>query len=90
VTGGAVAGVALGDGLKVVLPQSVCFELCADSEVKQGKLLCPLLVCVAHDGCLQRPVEAFHEIVRCWMVSGCPGKPGSGRAVIRTDDPGRW
>jgi hypothetical protein len=28
-----------------------------------------LLVCVAHDGCFQGPVEAFHEFVGCGMVA---------------------
>jgi hypothetical protein len=52
----------------------VCFKGCADAEENQKKRLCPLLVCVTHDGCLLRPVEAFHESVDCGMVGGCPGK----------------
>jgi hypothetical protein len=32
---------------------------------------------VAHDGCLQHPVEAFHETVGCWNVGGCLGKLNS-------------
>jgi hypothetical protein len=30
----------------------------ADSEENQGKRICPMLVCVAHDGCLQCPLAA--------------------------------
>jgi hypothetical protein len=29
------------------------------------------------DGCLQRPVEAFHQTVACWVVGGCPEELGS-------------
>jgi hypothetical protein len=35
---------------------------------------------VTHDGCLQRPVEAFHESVGCGMVGGCPGKLNSAQS----------
>jgi hypothetical protein len=34
-----------------------------DSKENQGKCLSPLLVCVAHDGCLQFLVEVFHKCV---------------------------
>jgi hypothetical protein len=45
-------------------------ERCADSEENQRKRLCPLLVRVSHDGCIQCPVEAFHEPASRW-VAGC-------------------
>jgi hypothetical protein len=32
---------------------------------------------VAHDGCLQHPVVAFHKTVGCGMVGGCQGKLNS-------------
>jgi hypothetical protein len=50
------------------------FEWRTDAEKNEGKLLSPLLLCMAHDGDLQGPVEAFHESISCRMVSGCPGK----------------
>jgi hypothetical protein len=34
------------------------------------KRLCPLLICVAQDGCLQCPMKAFHESVSRGVV-GC-------------------
>jgi hypothetical protein len=43
-----------------------------DSEEKQGKHLCPLLVHMAYDGCLQHLVEAFHESFNCRVVSNWP------------------
>jgi hypothetical protein len=36
-----------------------------------------MLVSVARDGCLQRPVEALHQTIGCWMVGGCPGELNS-------------
>jgi hypothetical protein len=33
-----------------------------------------MLVCMAHDGGLQGPVESFHESFGCGMISGCPRK----------------
>jgi hypothetical protein len=39
---------------------------------RNGKHLCPLLVHMAYDGCLQRLVEAFHESFSCGVVSNCP------------------
>jgi hypothetical protein len=50
------------------------FEWGADAGKNQGKRLSPLLVCMAHDGGLQGPVEAFHESVGCEIISGCPRK----------------
>jgi hypothetical protein len=58
----------------------VCFKECADAEENQEKRLFPLLVCMTHDGCLQRPVEAFHESVGCGMVGGCPEKLNSAQS----------
>jgi hypothetical protein len=49
----------------------ILLERCANSE-NQGKHLCPLLVRVAHNGCLQCPVEAFHESVSREVVGCCP------------------
>jgi hypothetical protein len=54
----------------------------------QGKLLCPLLVCVAHDDCLQRSVEAFHESFSCGVVGGRPRdlnvtQPGQGLEELK-------
>jgi hypothetical protein len=46
------------------------FERRVDSEKNQSKRLCPLLVRVAHDGCLQCLVEAFYESVSGRIVSG--------------------
>jgi hypothetical protein len=45
---------------------------CADSEENKGKRLCPVLVRVAYDGCLQYPVEPFHESISCGLVGSCP------------------
>jgi hypothetical protein len=50
----------------------VLVECRADSEDNQGKRLCSLLVRVAHDGCLQCPVKAFHEPVSRGVVGGRP------------------
>jgi hypothetical protein len=35
---------------------------------------------VTHDGCLQRPAEAFHESVGCGMVGGCLAKLNSAQS----------
>jgi hypothetical protein len=64
----------------------VCFERCTDSEENQGTRLCPLFICVAHDGCLQRPVNAFHETIGCWMVGGSPGKLNSSHFGQRVEE----
>jgi hypothetical protein len=47
------------------------FECLEDSEENQGKCLFPVLVHVAHDGCLQHLLEAFHESVSCKVVDSC-------------------
>jgi hypothetical protein len=33
-----------------------------------------VLVCIAQDGGIQDPMEAFHESIGCGVMSGCPGK----------------
>jgi hypothetical protein len=48
----------------------ILLESCVDSEENQGKRLCPMLIRVAHDGCLQCPAKAFHEPVSREVV-GC-------------------
>jgi hypothetical protein len=54
--------------------------------VNQWKRLCPLLVSVAHGGCLQRPVEAFHQTTGCRMVGGCPGELNSTHSGQEVDE----
>jgi hypothetical protein len=48
----------------------VLIECRAVTKENQRKRLCPLFVCVAHDGYFQCPVEAFHEPIIHGEVDG--------------------
>jgi hypothetical protein len=37
----------------------------------KGGAYCPIMVCMAHDGCLKRPVQVFHESFGYGVVGGC-------------------
>jgi hypothetical protein len=82
-TGLAAGEVAHRKRAQLLTPQ-VHFKCLAKTERKR---LYPLLVRVAHDGCFQRPLEAFQP---------CPGQtnstvcPRSERVATQTDVPGRW
>jgi hypothetical protein len=59
-----------------------------DSAEDQGNRLCPLLVCVAHDGYRQCLVEAFYEAVSRGVVGSYPRElnatqPGWGLEELR-------
>jgi hypothetical protein len=45
--------------------------MCEDDE---GKCFSPMLVGMAHDGCVQRSVESFYESVGGKVISGRAGK----------------
>jgi hypothetical protein len=69
---GLALGISSSPGILKGSPYtSSATDACRSSlKENRGKRLCPLLVHVVNDGCLQCPVEAFHESVSRGVV-GC-------------------
>jgi hypothetical protein len=57
---GSAVGVSSSPDILRCSPYTSSVTGACRSSLNQGKHLCPLLVRVAHDGCPQCPLEAFH------------------------------